>query len=76
MFILDEIGIMLAKSTKNHGIQIVKDHIDGPVQGCSNSNAVTVELLQFCFKPSTYTIGEISGQYTIASSAVHACIKN
>ena len=72
MFIHDEIGILLAKSTKNHGIQIVKD---GPVQNCSNSNVLAVELLQSCAKPSTYTIGEISGLHTTTSSAVHACIK-
>ena len=31
-------------------------HVDGLVQDCSNSTANAVELLQFCTKPSMYSM--------------------
>ena len=30
----------------------MEDHIDSLLQGCSNSNALAMELLQSCTKPS------------------------
>ena len=36
-----------------------KPHIDGLVQGCSNSSALAMELLQSCTKPSILTHWEL-----------------
>ena len=33
----------------------LKQHIDGLPQDCSNSNALAMELLQSCAKPSTWS---------------------
>ena len=32
---------------------VIRDHIDGSVQDCSNSSALAMELLQSCMEPST-----------------------
>ena len=32
------------------------DHFDGLVQDCSISNALAMEIIQFCTKPLTYKI--------------------
>ena len=39
-------------------------HIDGLVQHCSNSSALTMELLQFCAKPSIYAVQISQTGYT------------
>ena len=38
-------------------------NIDGLVQDCSNSGALALELLQFCNKPSIYTIQRATDWY-------------
>ena len=38
------------------GIEMWAVYMDGLVQDCSNSNALAMELLQFCTKPSIYSM--------------------